>query len=510
VDSVISSAAKNSLAGRKLSLSLSQEAALRLHSLSSTTDGLSLLGVLSGSVADQKLHNIPPTANCFQTVLPLTTTATSSSWTIPSRSSKGVSSMVKIALIERTKSDPHLVNGDSITTVQRFLSTLASQQRLDTVPTTSSSPQPTASTCTVRSRTEEDSPLLPPNVVATTSQPVPVPSLSLSSNASPASLFPFSSMTKVALTIKTSTSQSTSTVSSISAGSSVVVESVRSQPRPDNQIVSAVTAGWCATDQVSPSTGGSPIVGKARNVSMTSPLLINLLQTSEHPSATISHDLKAPTSSTPKRTRKKKFDADVPLAPLISLVPTLLVAGKKSSRPKKKKKLEEGLNGISASILPNLCTVSTAAQIFIPSGSVGFGGDSLLPTTLSRNGSQSATVITPSQGIACTSESPVSLNPAAAFAPLHCELAHCGTTSSLMATKVAVLPGPLDVTSSLSGISAAFDASPIKNQESLDNGPDLISICNGQYSLSAGNELSNDLTEELAEEDLLAILENGQ
>ncbi|XP_055355729.1 mucin-5AC-like [Paramacrobiotus metropolitanus] len=164
---------------------------------------------------------------------------------------------------------------------------------------------------------------LQPNVVATTSQPIPIPTTPVMGHAAATGPFPFASMTKVAYTLK-------NTMTSSAAGASTLTTTAAARETPGRSAGTAKAA--------SPTKAAHQ-----RNIALTSPLLVNLLQSSEASGASTSAAAPATPPAAPsqpaKRTKKKK------LAELEPPIPPPLEVDKKPSRPRKRKKVE-ATNGI--------------------------------------------------------------------------------------------------------------------------------------------------------------------
>lgn len=200
---------------------------------------------------------------------------------------------------------------------------------------------------------------LQPNVVAPTSHAIPVAGQSLSAHSVqhsiPTGPFPFASMTKVAHTLKSSLTSSTHTSS----------QSTVSPPAVPVSLSSSTSTSSLPTPTSTPpqKTPGGKASGRGRNIALTSPLLVNLLQGSDVPvvgntGAASSQLLTESTKPAKvKRAKKQKISGEFGTVVLPEKTDPVV---KKVAKPRKKKKLDVDLNGIVPSIQPESHTVSVS------------------------------------------------------------------------------------------------------------------------------------------------------
>ncbi|OQV13214.1 hypothetical protein BV898_12538 [Hypsibius exemplaris] len=494
---------------RKISLTLTHEAAARLKDLTTgSTSGLSALGILSGTVGPPDEIGQPPQPQppppLFIPAVPsrhlLLThqTASTSSAAAPHH----VKSTIEHGSSKKQRStSSQLVNGagNNIAVVQRVpnnltTATTAAQQQHVVPPTSTASIVTGPPTV----RVLECTPLLQPNVVASMSHSVPVPQAISSpvsaSHASPSSLYPFSSMTKNALTIKTtsSTSSISSTVSSSSSSSSTS-EAARQKPKMNRSASVVPTSSTIASGVRAVGPAIVTIKGKPRSNTLNSPLLINLLQTVEGGGENGVATATSPSRSQPpglltfpttaKRPRKKKGVSESE-SDSVSKEPV-----------KKKKKLTAGSNGLPVVkvILPPDAKVISASPL------------------------QNGHMLTLNAGSATNlRQTPLAATPAVPLIPQNKVVVTTTTTTGALNAKPTpiVVPyskvnvEPAALTSPAVAISASIGPSTSTNttmsvlESQIFDYEGFDPFSNGQYARVG------DLTEELADEDLLAILED--
>ncbi|GAV06679.1 hypothetical protein RvY_16626 [Ramazzottius varieornatus] len=347
----------------RVSFTLSASSASKLRDLVDfSREQLAQLGIVKGNVGDDSSSSDADPASLPPHFSPVLRTAAVSqaqamlppvSTKPTTASKKGQNKMLP------PKAKPSVPSSDTQRKVQQLLNTIhASQQRSDGSPAHSSAlPNGIVKVISNLSPTQENistslskgSPtILQPNVVASTSEPIPLSSSPITTMAAPTGPFPFASMTKVASTIKSNPPTS------------------HQNPSSPNAIITPSSPFLKPT--IAP-TSIKKLSG--RSIADASPLLSNLLKNSEpenekemKETAKETHSNVKPTTNNlpvlpsvvspkepPKKTPRKRKDAPSPIAEEKPV--------KAVTRPRKKKKIE------SASFpLPPTQSIAPASAVY--------------------------------------------------------------------------------------------------------------------------------------------------